>query len=149
MPTTTTPNIGLGKFTDGDLNWGATIDANFDAIDSHIGALIQSPLGPAATVTYSAIPNFDLSQSTAQHILLNGDVSSFTFSGARDGQIYVFVIEQDSSGGHAFNFPSTFKNAGTINSTTQDVAPNSVATQSFIYLSSRAAFFATSPLYYA
>lgn len=34
MAKTTTTNFALGKFADGDTNWGTTIDGNFDTIDA-------------------------------------------------------------------------------------------------------------------
>lgn len=147
MPTPTT-NLALSKPNNLETNWGPAINTNFDTIDTLLHGVIDKPLGPAAINTFSATPTFDLSSKSLQYIKLTGNVTSSATSGARDG-IYIFVIEQDATGGRSFSFPSNFKNAGQISPAAQDTAPGTVGVQAFLYISALNTFYAFAPLFYA
>lgn len=95
-------------------------------------------------VPYSATPEFDLSLGTQQTITLTGNVTSstaITSNGAPT--VLVMRIIQDATGGHTFAWPTTFDNAGAVNT-----AANSVSTQAFaIDISGRAT--ALGPIMYS
>ena len=148
MPTTTT-NFGFTKPNNGETGWGPEVNTNFDEIDSLIHGAVTFPLGPSAVNPFSATPVFDLSSKSVQYIKLTADVTSSSVTGARDGQAYVFIVEQDSVGGHAFAFPANFKNAGQINPTALDTNPGTVGVQMFVYVSATNVFYAVTPLFYA
>jgi hypothetical protein len=70
-------------------------------------------------VPYSSTPTFDFSQSKVQQITLTGDATP-VFINPTAGMEYTLLIMQDSVGGHAFNWPSSYKGsipAGTTAST--------------------------------
>jgi hypothetical protein len=79
-------------------------------------------------VTFSASPTFDASLGNTQKITLTGDVTGSTLSNAFAGQQLNFIICQDSSGGHAFAWPSNVKGGMTIGSTA-----SKCSAQSFIF----------------
>lgn len=147
MPTPTT-FLGLSKPNNLESNYGPVVNANFDTIDALLHGVMTTPLGAAAVNTFSATPTFDLSSKSIQYIKLTGSVTSSSVSGARDG-IYLFVIEQDNTGGRSFSFPANFKNAGQINPTAQDTAAGTVGVQAFLYISALNTFYAFTPLFYA
>lgn len=60
-------------------------------------------------VPFSSTPSFDGSLSTGFLMILTGNVTSSTFLNGQDGQLYSFLIRQDSSGLHSFAWPSNFK----------------------------------------
>jgi len=60
---------------------------------------------------------------------LSGDVTAAAMQNVSPGQIVVFALIQDGTGGHAFNWPSTVENATIINP-----APGSKTVQPFITL---------------
>ena len=84
------------------------------------GAATGNVIGTSpVTVVYSSTPIFDFSQSKVQQITLTGDATP-TFINATAGTEYTLLIRQDSAGGHAFNWPSSYKGsipAGTTAST--------------------------------
>jgi hypothetical protein len=80
------------------------------------------------TVTFSVSPTFNASLGNTQKITLTGDITSSTLSNAFAGQQLNFIICQDSSGGHAFAWPSNVKGGMTIGSTA-----SKCSAQSFIF----------------
>jgi hypothetical protein len=74
------------------------INANFAEIDSH------------AIVTYSATPAFNLAQGRTQKITLTGACAP-TVIGQVAGVRYVFIIMQNTPGGHVFTWPAAFRGA--------------------------------------
>lgn len=143
MPTSTT-NYGLTKPDVGQVSWGASVNANFDTIDT----LLHQAVSTVNVVTYSATPVFDLSLGNVQLIVLTGDVTSFTYTNAKNGEVYVFIIQQDATGGRSFPFPSNFKAAGIISAAAGTAAASSSAILSFVYVQPTTNFYATSPMAY-
>jgi len=86
--------------------------ADLEAVD--VSSLETSPNSALATdpnasnrasVAFSATPVFDLSVAPTQSVTLTGDVTASTIANLSDGQTVSFLICQDSTGGHAFNWP--------------------------------------------
>jgi hypothetical protein len=69
------------------------------------------------TVAFSATPNFDLNLGNTQTITLSGNVTSATIANSAAGQIVVFIICQDATGGRTFVWPAQFHGAMTIGAT--------------------------------
>jgi hypothetical protein len=93
--------------------------------DPYWATPVQQELNAA---TFSASPTFDASLGNTQKITLTGDVTSSTLSNAFAGQQLNFIICQDSSGGHAFAWPSNVKGGMTVGSTA-----SKCSAQSFIF----------------
>lgn len=68
-------------------------------------------------VSYSATPTFDLSLGAIQTITLTGDVTSSSISNLAVGQLVIFDIIQDGSGGHTFAWPSNVYGGSAIGAT--------------------------------
>src|SRR5712664_2667718 len=58
------------------------------------------------TISFSATPTFDASQSNMFTITLTGNVTSSTLTGAEAGQWLEFLICQDAVGGRTFVWPT-------------------------------------------
>jgi hypothetical protein len=90
-------------------------------------------LGGLVIEPYSASPQFNCAMVAAGIITfemtLSGDVTAAAMQNVSPGQIVVFALIQDGTGGHAFNWPSTVENATIINP-----APGSKTVQPFITL---------------
>jgi hypothetical protein len=106
------------------------------------------PLGTTNEVAYSASPTFNLTGKSVQHMILSADVNAVTVSGAQDGQLYVFAIEQDSNGNHAFTFPSTFLLADPIGPNYTNAGASTVCAQIFAYLGTSGRFIKVAPTIY-
>lgn len=83
-------------------------------------------------VTYSATPTFNGSTSggvgwLAFDLTLTADVTSSTVSNIGNGQIVVFFITQDGSGGHNFVWPTNVKNPPSLS-----LAASSTTTAVFV-----------------
>lgn len=85
-----------------------------------------------AVVAYVAAPAFPASATVGSFkITLTGNVTSSTLTGATAGQLIVFEIIQDATGGRTFVWPTNVKNAMSI--TGQAAGANEVSTQMFYY----------------
>jgi hypothetical protein len=78
-------------------------------------------------VPFSATPDFDGANFTSWQIILNGDVTSATLTNIIQGNLYTFIIIQDSTGNHAFGWPPNAYNASPVCPT-----PNSYTIQTFV-----------------
>jgi hypothetical protein len=78
-------------------------------------------------VAYSASPVFIGSNFLTWQINLTGNVTSGHVAGAVPGNLYTFIINQDSAGGHLFVWPDNALNGTIVNPT-----PNSMTIQTFI-----------------
>lgn len=78
-------------------------------------------------VNWSATPEFPGDVYTSFRIVLTGDVTSSTAPDTQPGNLYTFIIFQDSVGGHAFTWPSNFLNASAVNP-----VPNGLTVQTFV-----------------
>lgn len=68
----------------------------------------QLPTPTLITVAYSATPNFNFGLGLVQQITLAGNATP-TFTNLPVGQEVTLIIRQDSTGGHAFNWPSIYR----------------------------------------
>ena len=76
-------------------------------------------LGGLVIEPYSASPQFNCAMVAAGIITfemtLTGDVTAAAMQNVSPGQIVVFALIQDGTGGHVFNWPAAVQNAATIN----------------------------------
>ncbi len=84
-----------------------------------------SSFAPASTtVTYSATPTFGVTASIQEFtITLAGNVTSSTLSGAAAGDILIFNICQNATGGYTFIWPTGFSAASAISTTASTCTP--------------------------
>ena len=78
------------------------------------------PLPPLITnlllvVPWSAEMDFPGDIYTSFRVTLSGDVTSSTASGTVQGNLYTYIIQQDSVGDRLFTWPANFLNADSIN----------------------------------
>jgi hypothetical protein len=78
------------------------------------------PLPPLITnlllvVPWSADMDFPGDVYTSFRVTLSGDVTNSTASGTVQGNLYTYIIQQDTVGGHLFTWPANFLNADSIN----------------------------------
>lgn len=97
-------------------------------------------------VRYSPTPTFNLIIGTTQVITLTGDAVPSIVNPSNT--IYTFVIIQDNIGGHTFTWPSNFKGAGSVSSDNSTADANTIAIQSFVYMSFLDEFIATTTMSY-
>jgi len=97
-------------------------------------------------VLYSPDPVFDLSMGTTQIITLFGDATP-VFINPQLMQ-YTFIIIQDSIGGHTFNWSSLFRGAGIISPGEGTADMNTIATQTFTFVSGLYEMVADGPMSY-
>jgi hypothetical protein len=79
-------------------------------------------------IPFSSTPDFDGTQFNAWRMTLNGDVTSITLSNIFPGNLYTFIIQQDGTGSHAFNWTS----GNLYNATLVNQDPNSLSIQTFV-----------------
>lgn len=65
---------------------------------------------PELAVAFSATPTFNAAIASTFKITLAGNVTSSSLSGAQAGQILIFRITQDGTGGRSFVWPATVLN---------------------------------------
>lgn len=90
------------------------------------------PLPPLITnlllvVPWSATMEFPGDTYRAYRTTLTGDVTSSTAPDTIQGNLYTFIIQQDTVGGHVFTWPPDCLNASPINPN-----PNGLTTQTFV-----------------
>jgi len=69
------------------------------------------------TVTFSATPTFSSASCNIFQMTLTGNVASSIYSTATSGAQAIFILCQDSSGGHTFTWPTTMIDTPAINQT--------------------------------
>jgi hypothetical protein len=104
-------------------------------------AIAPADIAELTTVSFSAAPTFNASGSNNFKITLTGNVTSSTLSNATAGQVIVFEIVQDGTGGRTFVWPTNVLNHMSI--TGQAGAANETSVQAFFYDGSNA--YAISP----
>ena len=110
------------------VNKGYTIlDTNFSDLVTALSNIRTSADFPSSliTVPYSGSLTFSTAVSSGFEVTLTGDVSASTITGLTAGQQLTFVLIQDSTGGHAFTWPSP------ISSPAICQAPGSITLQRF------------------
>lgn len=83
---------------------------------------------PEVAVAFSATPNFNAALGSTFKITLTGNVTSSTLTGAVAGQIIIFEITEDGTGGRTFAWPTNVKNPQSI-----DTTAGAKNVQAFIY----------------
>ena len=94
---------------------------------------------PNTTVAFSATPAFAAGSFSEFFMTLTGNVTSSTITGMQKGQLVIFVIAQDGTGGRSFVWPTTVKNAGAIKQ-----APGAISVQTFTFDGTN--FYPTGPM---
>jgi hypothetical protein len=138
----------LANWVSGVLNQAVLDNGNVTTLTTQIGQAIAHVISSASTpvvvsVSYSATPTFNASganpiQAVFQ-MTLTGNVTSSTFLNGSAGQTVIFILKQDSVGGHTFVGPSGiyFPNISTAAST--------ISVASFI-IDASGGFYATAPM---
>jgi len=75
------------------------------------------PLNQLVTLPPAATMVFDGSTYSAIKTTLNGNVTSSTIENMRPGNLYTFIIQQDSTGGHTFAWPTGLHNPVMVDTT--------------------------------
>jgi hypothetical protein len=104
---------GGSSTPDANLYRGASGVVKSDQQISAAGGLI----GGLNNVTFSATPVFDFSKGNTQMITLTANATSSSVVNATAGQVLLFLICQDATGGRTFAWPSSVKGGGTIGAT--------------------------------
>lgn len=120
---------GNSSSADTNLYRGAAGVIKSDQQMSAVGGLI----GGLNMLTFSATPTFDFSKGNTQMITLTANVTSSTLVSASAGQMLVFVICQDATGGRTFVWPTSMKGGGTIGT-----AASKCSVQEFVWEGSSA-----------
>ena len=98
-----------------------------------VGFALQTRLAlPHNIVSFSATPIFNAVNGTLFDITLTGNVTSSTLTNTNDGEIVVFSIRQNSTGGFTFAWP-----ANMTGMTSPDPAANSRSVQAAIRIGSQ------------
>jgi hypothetical protein len=110
---------------------GTVTAATLNATTLQIGGTTIAGTPNQVTTAFSATPTFS-ARSAGQvqgfQITLTGNVTSSTLSGAAAGQLLVFKIVQDATGGRTFVWPTNVLNAGT-----PEPAANTISLQAFYF----------------
>lgn len=141
MPTSTL-NYGFTKPDAGQTGYAASVNTNFDAMDSLIATTkecYEVPFGGSAV--------FDRSKGPIQHLQLTGNVYTPSFINPQNG-FMVVVLQQDSTGGREFTFPTSCKGATNITVANGLTTANSYSCQLFAYIPSSGFYVAVAPLIY-
>jgi len=96
------------------------------ALTDHPESVNQMKSSTVSAVAYSATPTFDASLATAFKMTLTGNVTSSTFSNAKNGDLLTFILCQDSTGGRSFAWPANIVGGAALNP-----AANQCTTQNF------------------
>lgn len=109
---TTTPNLGLKLPNYGSTNWGTYYNGDFTTLDSIVGIYH----GGYFVVPFSTNPTFNLANGNMQMITLSANVtsSSMVQLGVTSGQLFYFIVCQNSSGGFTFSYPPSFQSSPTV-----------------------------------
>jgi hypothetical protein len=108
------------------------------------GSTFSTSLSTAINeVLFSPSPVFDASLGNVQKIRLTGDVVSSILLNPSPGQTLVFVVCQDSAGGHKFTWPPNMKGGVNIGAITPfgemiGAAPNKCTAEQFIFTGTNA-----------
>jgi hypothetical protein len=103
------------------------------------------PLPPLITnllmlVPFSPTPVFPGDTYTTWAITLSAEVTSSTLTGQVAGNLYTFIIAQNSTGGYLFAWPAAVINESSINP-----MPNSLTIQTFVCIANNGPLMAIGP----
>lgn len=121
--------VNAYRFTSNQTNYNLN---SIDPYDPNIPPPpIPMPIGnQLQVIPYSSVPWFYGDQSTAWQITLTGDVINIGLANIQPGNLYTFIIKQDSVGGHKFLWASPPNEL--YNSTAVDKRPNATTIQTFV-----------------
>lgn len=91
-------------------------------------------------VSYATSVNFNAATSTGFYLSLTGNVSTATLTNTSSGQLLIFIIAQDATGGRTFPWPSQ------LNTTAICPQPNSTSVQMFKVLTNGTTIVPVTPL---
>ena len=94
-------------------------------------------------IAFSPTPVFPGDTFTAWGITLTGDVTSSSTSNTVAGNLYTFIISQDSTGGHQFVWPTNVFNATPVSPT-----PSAITVQTFVALANNGPMLPIGPATY-
>jgi hypothetical protein len=105
--------------TPGQNLWACTAAGTPGTWNEIAGGSGGSSFAPASTtVTYSATPTFGVTASIQEfNMTLSGNVTASTLSSAAAGDILIFNVCQNATGGYTFVWPTGFSAASAISST--------------------------------
>src|ERR1043166_3721152 len=102
---TNTPNLGMTEPTQGvSTNWGTTLNANMNILDSAAGKSYAS-LTDGATVTWALTSKAYVNNAT---VTLGGN-RTLAITGAVSGSTGVLIVKQDSGGSRTLGLPAGSK----------------------------------------
>lgn len=107
----------------------STSDASVSALASVLSAIVTDAdlTNGFLVVAYAPAASFNAASVSAWKMVLNGNVTSASISGARPGQVLTFSWQQDNTGGRTITYPANFGGWAQIDGT-----PNATTIQSFI-----------------
>lgn len=105
------------------------------------GSVFATTLLSGLKTTGGSNPTFDASLGNTQRITLTSNVASSALTNSNANQQLIFIICQDSVGGHTFAFPSNFRSVGTVSK-----GPNTCSVQSFIVDIDNTTVYAVAPM---
>lgn len=125
-------------------------DYDLDATDPFDPGQPMPPLPPLifnqlliVSPPFSPTPNFPGDQYLTWGFQLTGDVTSSTLSGIVQGNLYTFIITQDSTGGWVFTWP-----AMVLNATPVDQGPSTMTIQTFVAIANNGPLLPIGPATY-
>jgi hypothetical protein len=106
----TMPGAALANFISNTLGIPILDDGNLPELITNLTDAINAAASGTQTrivsVPFSATPVFDASQGSTFEITLTGNVTSSTLINVVSGTRLLFIVNQDSVGGHAFVPPA-------------------------------------------
>jgi len=105
--------------------------------------------GPLSRLTANSSPlTINLATNVNQFITVTANVGmgNVTTTHSIDGYRYTFVIQQDTTGGWTWNWPSSFLGGGNISLSNFNASANSFSSQTFLYNGNTSLFYAVSSL---
>jgi hypothetical protein len=106
-----------------------TVNADLSTIAQAFPSASSTVVGSEVQMPFSATPTFNcglVNGPVEFYLLLTGNVTASTLLPNFAGQIVLFRLVQDATGGRTFAWPANVKNPGVI-----DSAPNSTTSQAF------------------
>jgi hypothetical protein len=120
------PQAGMYQFTGSgtiDLSNAVQLDLQPTPVYPPLSAATYTIISYASSVSFPATS----AQVQTFDITLTGNVTSSSASGFVEGQVVIFLIRQDATGGWTFAWPSQFQNPPTV-----DPAASSVTAAVFV-----------------
>ena len=104
-------------------------DTSLPTLITNLTSALLSGASQLIAVAYAAAMAFAASGAsiTVFETTLTGNVTSSTLTGVNPGNILIFVIHQNSGGGHTFVWPTGFGSAGVV-----DPTGSATSTQQFV-----------------